>query len=191
MPTKGLASLAVACAFLFALPVLAHHSIGMIEISTPVWVRGQVLDFRVAHPHVTFTMEGVGPDGQTQRWTIEGPNLMRLARMHADERFLKPGDAVQVCGFPLKPSVMSKQKNFLHGHLLVMPGGQRWLFGPYGKLDNCILPGDAVRTWTDFLSADPLGLEAWCSGLEHTSVRSLAPVGLVSDINRGLGEPCH
>lgn len=191
MQTKASALLATAFAFGLAPPVHAHHSIGMIETSRPIWVRGQVVDFRVAHPHVTFTMDGIGPDGRTQRWIIEGPNLMRLARMHADANFLRPGDPVQVCGFALKPSVMSTQKNLVHGHLLVMPDGHRRLFGPYGKLDNCVLPGDAARTWIDFLSADPLGLEAWCSGLRYSSVPSVARAELVGEITRGLNPPCH
>ncbi len=191
MKTKGFATIVASAAVAVALPAFAHHSISMIEISTPIWVRGTVAEFRAINPHVLFTMEGIGPDGQTQRWTIEGPNLARLARMHADETFLKPGDAVEVCGFALKKSVLSTQKNFVHGHMLVMPDGHRRLFGPYGKLDNCFLPGDATAPWVAFLSTDPLGLQAWCGGLTYTRVPTVAPPEWVAGINRELKEPCH
>jgi hypothetical protein len=199
MSTKGIVA-ATTAALALALPASAHHSIGMIEIGSPVWIKGTVASFRAMHPHVTITLDVTGPGGRSQRWTVEGPNLMRLARMQADENFLKAGDAIEVCGFPLKSSVLTyrwpeggdgARSHFVHGHLLVMPDGHRRLFGPYGKLDNCVRTGDIARTWLDFLAADPLGKQAWCSGLTYARVPSVAPAALVDDVNRGLTEPCR
>jgi hypothetical protein len=168
---------------------LAHHSIAMVDIGKPVWVTGTVVEYRVQHPHVIFTLEVKGADGKPMNMEVEGPNLARMKRIGADEHFMKAGDVLQVCGFPLKQPLA--KPDFIHGEVLVMPGGQMRHWGPYGRLENCIRPGDSHEQWVKFLKEDPAALPAWCSSSTYVRVPSVAPPGFVAEVDRLMGNPCR
>jgi hypothetical protein len=70
-----------------------------------------------------------------------------------------------------------------------MPDGRMRLFGPYGKLDNCVRPHDTAQSWVDFLNADPLARQAWCVR-NFVTVPSTAPKALVDEINGLMANPC-
>lgn len=61
-------NIAICCMSLVALGVAmsvsAHHSISMIEIGKPEWVTGTVVECRVQHPHVMFTLDVKAAGGQ-------------------------------------------------------------------------------------------------------------------------------
>jgi len=113
--------------------------------------------------------------------------------------FLKPGDVIEVCGFPFKqefaqPSTAgpdSPSRPAMHAHMVVMPDGHMRLFGPYGKLDNCIRPHDTTQSWVDFLNTDPLARQAWCNSQTFVSVPSTAPRGFVEQVNKLIANPCE
>jgi hypothetical protein len=119
-----------------------------------------------------LTLEQKAENGQVQRWLVEGPNLNRLQRMGVDKDFLKAGDVIEVCGFPFRQEFSRPSSSdagapprpAMHAHMVVMPDGHMRLFGPYGKLENCIRPHDTTQSWVDFLNADPLGRHAWRAG---------------------------
>jgi hypothetical protein len=77
----------------------AHHSMAMFDLQKSIWLKGTVVDYAPYNPHARSTLEQKGADGRIQRWVVEGPNTNRL-RMHVDDSFLKPGDVIEVCGFP-------------------------------------------------------------------------------------------
>jgi Family of unknown function (DUF6152) len=176
----------------------AHHSMAMFDLEKSIWLKGTVVDYAPYNPHARITLEQKGADGRIQRWLLEGPNTMRLQRMRVDNNFLKPGDVIEVCGFPwkqeyAKPTASDSgapPRPAMHIHMVVMPDGRMRLFGPYGKLDNCIRPTDTTQAWVEFLNTDPLGLQAWCKGLNLTSVPSTAPKGFVDTVNRSLTSHC-
>lgn len=192
-------SCAVAVAALgFAAVVHAHHASILIDLSSPVWIAGTVARYERVNPHTLFELDVV-EDGKLRRWTVEGPFLARLKRMGVADDFLKPGDAIEVCGFPLKQGVSLQpsssdfrdRTSFVHGHVLVLSSGQLRSWGPYGKTDNCVRPGDRPEAWVDFLNTDPLAREAWCD-----KARALIPTRadskpLVVAITRAMGEPCE
>lgn len=167
----------------------AHHSISMVDIGSPVWVKGTVSEFRFRLPHVMFTLQVKGSDGRMQTMQVEGPNLARMERMGAGADFLKAGDVIEACGFHLKPPYT--KADFIHAEVLVMPEGHMRLYGPYGKLENCIRPGDTAEKWVKFLKDDPLALPAWCDSHRYTQVPTVAPPGFVDAVDRLLGNPCH
>jgi hypothetical protein len=185
----------VALAFIGSLQ--AHHSISMFDLQRSVWLKGTVVKYEPVNPHAMLTLEQKGEDGQVQRWIVEGPNLARLQRMGVGKDFLKTGDAIEVCGFPFKERfALTSSANMgdasrpaLHAHMLVMPDGHMRLFGPYGKLDNCIRPHDTSQSWVDFLNADPLARQAWCVR-NFATTPSTAPKALVDEINRLIANPC-
>jgi hypothetical protein len=179
------AALALAC---WASVLSAHHSQAMIDATQPVWVKGKVVEFRVMHPHVMIELEVAGKGGAITTWHIEGPNLMRLERMGLGEGYLKRGDVIEACGFHLRQPYTKPE--FVHGQVLVLPDGRMRYWGPYGKLESCIRPGDTAEKWAGFLKEDAMALPSWCSGHGLKLVPSVAPAALVEEIDRRAGKPC-
>ena len=187
--TSAAAIAALACAG----PLRAHHSISMIDISTPIWVKGSVVQYQVINPHVMIALDERREDGQVQRWTVEGPILSRLSRYGLGADFLKAGDVIEVCGFAPKENADKSfpPPRFVHGHLLVMPNGRMQLWGPYGKLDNCVRTDDPIPSWLDFLNTNPMAREIWCSDYRASmQLSALSPRALVDEINGLMASPC-
>jgi hypothetical protein len=133
----------------------AHHSSSMFDIETPIWVKGSVVRWERKNPHVMVTIEERGDDGRKHRRLIEGPSLTKLERLGVAPDFLKAGDVVEFCGFALKESVAALRlyteppdvtRQFVHGHLLVMPDGRRRLWGSYGRTEKCLRPGETAES---------------------------------------------
>jgi hypothetical protein len=179
---------ALACAS----PLRAHHSVSVIDITTPVWVKGTVVEYRPINPHAMIELEVRGGDGQAQRWTVEGPNPGRLERYHLAKDFLQAGDVIEACGFVPKatPTRTSPPPRFIHSQLLLLPNGQMQLWGPYGKLDNCVRPGDSKQSWLNFLS-NPMARDLWCGYRAAAPLSPLASKALVDDIDREMTPGCH
>jgi hypothetical protein len=171
-----------------SMPLRAHHSIAMVDIAKPEWVKGTVTEFRFSLPHVIFTLQVKGADGHPRTMEVEGPNLARMERMHAGADFLKVGDVMEVCGFHLKQPWY--KPDFIHGQLLVFPDGHMRHYGPYGKLENCLRPGDTAEKWVRFLHEDAFAMPAWCDSHKRSNVATVAPPGLVAEIDGRLGKAC-
>jgi hypothetical protein len=178
------ATAALACAG----ALRAHHANIMFDLSAPVWVKGTVVRYQPMNPHTIFEL-AVQEGGRAPRWTVEGPFLARLKRMHVDERFLQAGDVVEVCGFPLKDRAHGAL-SFVHGHVLLLPNGQLRAWGPYGKIDNCVRAEDRPRQWVDLLKSDALAREAWCDKARASIPTRAASRELVAKINNALPELC-
>ncbi len=165
----------------------------------PIWLKGTIVRSEPANPHAWIVVEQRAEDGRIAQWTIEGPIQSRLARMGVGPDFLKPGDAIEVCGFALNgyaatrgagPDPYRVSPNFVHGHLLVFPDGRKRLWGPYGRLGNCVRADDAAQAWADFLNADPLAWEAWCTW-RTGSASTVASSVFLDEVKRLLGAPCY
>jgi hypothetical protein len=193
-----LASWVIAAAALASVcPLEAHHSISMIDISKSIWIKGTVVRYEQVNPHAFIALQERTEDGRIRRWTVEGPILARLNRMGVGKNFLKAGEVIEVCGFPLKENISFRNlsenasgspRPFVHGHMLVMSDGQMRPWGPYGKLDNCVRPDDPAQRWLNFLNKDPIARDLWCA---RTSLPTSASRALVDQINRGLTKPCE
>jgi hypothetical protein len=175
----------------------------MIDVSKSHWVKGTVVRYAPVSPHAMIELEATTEDGEVQRWTIEGPFPGRLNRilslngLSGGADFFEPGDIIEVCGFFPKrsaatlPSEDAVTRRYVHGQVIVMPDGRLQSWGPYGKIDNCLRPNDRPQAWVDFLKADPLALEFWCSVPTFVGVASTAPPELVDAIDGLLTtEPC-
>jgi hypothetical protein len=193
------AILATAVALAGVVSARAHHSISMFDIGRPIWVKGTVVSFQPINPHIMVGVEQKGDDGQAQLWTVEGPGLNTFTRAGHGADYLQVGDVIEVCGFALKEEILARNSGLdargsvrpsIHGHLLVMPDGQRRLFGGYGKLDNCIRPDDSLQGWVDFLNTDSRARGVWCGGRIFTNFPSLPPPSFVNEINRKMADPC-
>jgi hypothetical protein len=173
----------------------AHHSISMIDTSTPVWAKGRVVRYEVINPHTMLELEETTGDGQVKRWTVEGPALWRIERMHVDKSFVSVGDVVEVCGFTPKRLLDSANPNaprppFVHGHLLVNANGARSPWGSYGKMENCVRPGDDAASWVRFLDVSEFARSLWCNPYRAAAPTIAEASALVDAINRLLPTPC-
>lgn len=193
--------LALACAVLAG----AHHSQAMFR-AEPVWVKGTVVRYRPVDPHVMLELEERGPEGKVRRWIVEGPRMARLERILElnggvePRAFLKVGDFITVCGFPLKAGFAPEKMytdwqptggRFVHGQLIVTPDGRMQSWGPYGKLDNCVRKEDGEAAWVAFLNGNPLAYKQWCDSQAYVRMADVAPAQLVEKVNRTLAEPCR
>ena len=197
---------AVVAALAYVGPLAAHHSISMFDVASPIWVKGTVLRYQPISPHALIELEARQRDGHVERWTIEGPfpgRLHRIMSFHGvpdDAPFVRAGDALEVCGFALKkqyaahrmyPNAEHADNAFVHGHVLVMPGGQMQSWGPYGKIENCVRPSDTPASWAKFLNADPLAREFWCNTHAFTNVAAVRSQAFAEEIASAMKQPCE
>ena len=166
----------------------AHHASSSIDLSTPIWVKGTVVRFDRINPHTIIELDEAVGAGH-RRWRIEGPFLARLERMGVDERFLEAGAVIEACGFALKDALPDAQP-LIHGHILALPNGQLRLWGPYGKIDNCVRPADDRQRWLELLESDPLAKESWCDKARAALPTRAESSALVAEINGLLAQPC-
>jgi hypothetical protein len=173
----------------------AHHSSSLFDFARPQWVKGTVVSYVPGNPHTMIGLELRNDQGASQRLSVEGPILARLGRMNLPEDFLKAGDVIEICAFPFKKEVLANSPEpaalpALHGHIVVLPDGRLQPWSPYGKLDNCIRPNDAIESWVTFVNTEPMAHEYWCNSRASLRVTSIAPEGFVDEINRRLASPC-
>lgn len=180
----------------------AHHSNISIDATTPVWVKGKVVRYEIVNPHTMIELEETTSDGTVKRWTVDGPiprrleNMTRFTDFDVDKSFLSEGDIVEVCGFtprrlldPANPN--GPRPPIIHGHLLVKANGQQSPWGSYGKMENCVRPGDETQTWVQFLNTNRFARFLWCNYPYRTSVPTIAESSaLVDEINRLMAIPC-
>jgi hypothetical protein len=184
----------------------AHHSVGMFDLSTPVWVNGTVVRFESVNPHAMIELEATTADGQLQRWRIEGPSGVRLDRirrqnrMEGDDPLLREGDAIEVCGFAMKPEFRRESSAtgadgslppFVHGHILVMADRQMQSWGSYGRIEHCVRPDDPTQSWLNFLRSDALAREFWCRRRDAADASSTVVQVLVDEIDALMRTACR
>jgi len=121
-------------------PLLAHHSDRMIDSSQAIWLTGIVLRYQPINPHAMIELEVTNESGQSESWTVEGPRLARVEGLGLEGDIVHVGDVIEICGFyPIAEALMLKSNpHYIHGKILVTPDGQKWAWGPYGRLKNCV-----------------------------------------------------
>ena len=165
--------------------------------SRPLWLAGTVVRYERVNPHTLVQLD-VREGGEVRRWIVEGPFIARLKRMGVADDILKPGDSIEVCGFPLKEGVTLRSSSgefrertpLVHGHVIVLPNGQLRSWGPYGKIHNCVRPGDRPEAWVALLSTDPLAWESWCDKARATIPTREESRALAEAIHRAMAKPC-
>jgi hypothetical protein len=202
--TERIAAATAFALLTFAASARAHHSNGMFDVSTPIWVKGTVVRYEPVSPHAMIELTEKTPDGRVQRWSVEGPFPGRLQRildankMRPEQHLVKAGDVIEVCGFDLREQYRARgvephdaSTKFLHAPLILMPDGHMQSWGPYGKLDNCVRSGDRPQAWRDFLNSGPLARDLWCAGRSNTKAASVAPKALVDEISGLMTNRCE
>ena len=206
------AALAALAALACAGSVRAHHS-GFMYQTTPIWISGTVTRFELKNPHTIMTVEAKGADGQVRLWAVEGPPQTAVDRKSINEDVPKVGDTIEVCAFPYRPAeeiardgriwgdgraqrssptAEDSSRQFVAGHVIVMPDGEMTFWEPHGITSECMRSSDDQRQpWLDFLNANPRAREPWCEQRRYAVVQSNASLReLVDEINGLLDEPC-
>lgn len=179
----------------------AHHAAMMFDVATPTWVEGTVARFDRINPHSIMTLEERTKDGQVRRWAVEGPDAGRLDRSGIARDFLKTGDVVRFCTFPMKEEFLSPRSSvgadgvpqrWVHGHVLIQ-NGQKSMWGSYGTLSACIRSSDEPReSWLTFLNSDPRVHGIWCDPRGRKANQETASSqAYVEEITRLLTRPCE
>jgi hypothetical protein len=190
----------------------AHHS-GRMYDPTPAWVKGTVVRFEGVDPHTITTLEEQSADGQVRRWAVEGPGQSQLDRMGIGTDVPRVGDVIGFCAFPYKsaaelsrifpgvdfsvrrssPDTDGSSPQFVWGHVMVTPDGEKRLWNPHGMISECIRSSDDPRqSWLDFLDSNPRVRQAWCQQRGYTHIQSTASLrGFVEEINSVIDNPCE
>ena len=124
----------------------------MIEISTPIWVKGTVVLYEPKNPHTMIELDAKNEDGQVERWTVEGPFLGRLARYDLETDFLKAGDVIEVCGFVPRAKVVNRTRR--HGSFM----DTCWCY----RMGGCSC-GDRTESSTTVSARAPKDSHGWTS----------------------------
>lgn len=149
-------STALVAALVTAGPLTAHHSVGVFDITTPIRVEGLIAEVHFANPHSLIFIDVVDLEGQHIRWAVENSGTLAMTRQRGfDEKSLRVGDPIEVCGYapkrPYRPAEEMDESGapraaraswgdvdkVITGRLLILKGGPAEHWSHYGPLDAC------------------------------------------------------
>lgn len=81
----------------------AHHALNaFFDLDTPMEVEGTLTSVRWTNPHISFVLERVGPNGETEEWSVSSGAPVLLRRVGITSDTFAVGDRVSITGFPSK-----------------------------------------------------------------------------------------
>jgi len=98
-------------AFLFAWPLLAHHSTALFDMTREHTVTGVVTKFDWANPHSFINLD-VATENGVEHWRMEIEALALLRRYGWTKESLKAGDKITCTGARAKDPATFGQKCF-------------------------------------------------------------------------------
>jgi hypothetical protein len=132
----------MALALLFYVGTLsAHHSFSAaFEGSKAIQFKGVVRSVQISNPHSFVFVDVKGGNGKTEMLALEGPSLYGFNRKGLKQDFLKKGDAIDVCGYAVRPGVTTMVEDKVNGgtgkmfsaEQLTLPNGQKLAWADYG-----------------------------------------------------------
>lgn len=103
MTSKLRAFVLAGCSLLLpAVPLLAHHSFTMFDMSKSVTLAGTVTDFQWTNPHVYIEIDVPDNKGAVSHWSIEMGSPSILIQSGWKFKSLHKGDKVTLVVNPLK-----------------------------------------------------------------------------------------
>ncbi len=122
MRSVGLTVLAACTGLLIAVPLPAHHGVGMFDQEHSISLKGTVTEFDFVNPHVEIYFDVKDDKGNVSKWAAESgsPNLMR--RNGWNRNTLKPGDQVTFVGHPMRNGAKGMRLE-----KVILPNGQEIL----------------------------------------------------------------
>jgi hypothetical protein len=129
-------------------PSFAHHSFaGVFDADKVVNVIGVMVRFDWVNPHSVIYVDSPKPNGEVERWALEGPSINQLGRRSWDKTTLKAGDQIEACGYATKDGVVASKSDstgtvsgrFISAELLTLPSGEKLVWSNYGQR-KCLEP---------------------------------------------------
>jgi hypothetical protein len=102
-------------------PLLAHHSVAMYDMASPVTVTGVVTRFEWTNPHAFIYMNVKDDKGNVQEWAIEMMSLNHLKSYGWARDLVKPGDVISCTGGRAKsglPTMLSSLMKLADGRTI-------------------------------------------------------------------------
>jgi hypothetical protein len=122
----------VAAAALGVQQASAHHAFAAeFDGKAPVLLRGKVTKVEWINPHAWVHLDHVGPNGQVQKWMVEGgtPNTLLRAGINRDS--LKAGTEIVVRGYQSKDKACTPICK-ANGRDVTFPDGRKLFMGSSG-----------------------------------------------------------
>ena len=102
-------------------------------------LHGVVTSVESINPHSFNFLDVNAPGGAVERWALEGPSPVQLARRGLDLKSLRTGDARGVCGYPARSDrvTLRAEPGSAHGArmlqaaVVTMPGGDTVVWSNY------------------------------------------------------------
>ena len=85
----------------------AHHSNAAYDRDHQKQLKGTVVEFKWANPHIQIVFDVKGRASSMQRWIGEGPPPSQMIENGWTKETLKPGDRVSIVGNPPKNGSLS------------------------------------------------------------------------------------
>jgi len=115
------ALIATACA-LTALPVAAHHSFAIYDMSQNIEFEGVVENVKLRNPHMAMTLVQTKPDGsKTTINFVEGAPANMIVRLGLKPDDIAPGKKIKAIGAPRRDN---PTEFFLKA--VILPDGQKF-----------------------------------------------------------------
>ena len=113
---------------LSAVPVRAHHAFSSeFDANRPMKIKDTITKVEWTNPHVWLHIDTKTPDGQVEKWMIEGNGPGPLTRRGFTRDHIKPGTEVEVEGFMSK--AVARRAN---GRVMKYPDGRTLFVGSSG-----------------------------------------------------------
>jgi hypothetical protein len=103
----------------------AHH-VWPVDRSQEITVKGTVMGYNWANPHVMIALEVKDTNGKVDKWNVGGPSTARMAGNGWDRNTLKAGDVITAVGYRFADG-----SNILRLEKVVMSSGKEMLL--YGR----------------------------------------------------------
>ena len=79
-------------------PLSAHHS-WPVTYDRLVTVKGTVMEYTWANPHVMMTVDVKADNGKVEKWSVGGPSTNRMEANGWGKTTLKYGDVITAIGY--------------------------------------------------------------------------------------------
>ena len=93
-------AVAAGCGLAAALEASAHHAFSAeFDIDKPITLEGTLAEWEMINPHSWFHIDVESPDGEVQRWLIEGGSPNQLIRMGVTQNTVPVGTFLVIEGY--------------------------------------------------------------------------------------------
>ncbi|NIW25588.1 MAG: hypothetical protein GWN29_14030 [Gammaproteobacteria bacterium] len=153
-----------------SLAAYAHHSVGAFyDSSTVSRISGTIGSVQWVNPHVRFTVDVTGANGESERWRVEAGALNSLDRQGVPRDLLRVGEDITVIGYTSRrgrPEMVAASVDLANGENVVLWSG---LFGGPEESNPAPDAAEQIAAAAAEAARSAQGMfRVWTIGLEYT-----------------------